>query len=429
MKVSFHTLGCKVNSYETEAVWELLERIGYQRVEFHEIADVVIINTCTVTNNGDAKSRKVIRQAVAQNRDAIVVVMGCFTQLKGDEVLSIDGVKIVLGTSGRHLIPDYIEEFLQEKKPLNKIQELKQKEEYEPLQIADFVAHQRAFLKIQDGCNNFCTFCIIPYARGRVRSKAPFMVLQEARQLVESGHSEIILTGIHTGGYGQDFPDYSFADLLKELTHIPGLKRIRISSIEISELTDDVVNVLSSNTLFCSHLHIPLQSGSETILKRMNRKYTKSEFADKIQQLRTIFPDIAITTDIIVGFPGETEADFIELMDFVSTIGFSQLHVFPYSKRSNTVAATMDDQIDGITKKERVHKLIALGEQMSRKYIQSFLGKTVEVIPEYYHEGVCKGHSDHYIQVSFEGDSSLIGQIVSVQLIEASYPVSKGKRV
>jgi threonylcarbamoyladenosine tRNA methylthiotransferase MtaB len=424
MKAAFHTLGCKVNFYETEAVWELLLARGYDRVEYHERADVFVINTCTVTNNGEAKSRKVIRQATLANPDAIIVVMGCFTQLKGDEVLQIPGVKIVLGTSHRDSIPDYIEEYRKLKTPLNKVASLHQDERYDALSIVDFVAHQRAFLKIQDGCNHFCTYCIIPYARGRVRSKAPQTVLEEARNLVQNGHVEVILTGIHTGGYGEDFPDYDFADLLQDLTHVEGLKRIRISSIEITELTDKVVHVLMSSKLFCDHLHIPLQSGSDAILKRMNRKYTTAEFQAKIAFLRERFANLAVTTDVIVGFPGETDALFDETMAFVETMAFSELHVFPYSKRTGTVAAQMKDEVDGITKKARVAALIALGNDLSKRYIQTNLGTVLEVIPESSQNGMLVGHTTNYIRVKFPGRLDWVGIPKRVVIQEEAYPES-----
>ncbi len=426
MKVAFLTLGCKVNSYETEAVWELLEEEGYERVDFNEKSDIYIINTCSVTNNGESKSRKMIRHAISQNEDSIVVVMGCFSQLKSEEVLSIPGVSVAVGTNHRDQIPILIKEYIKTKTPINYVSKLSSSEDYDHLTIHSFAKHQRAFLKIQDGCNNFCSYCIIPYARGRVRSKRPEEVINEAKNLVDIGFKEIILTGIHTGGYGQDFSDYRFSDLLKDLIQVEGLKRLRISSIEISELTDDVMKIIRSSDIIVNHLHIPLQSGSERILKLMNRKYTKKEYLEKIEALRQIKDNLSITTDIIVGFPGETEEEFKEACEFVKTIAFQELHVFPYSKRDGTVAAKMPDQIDGITKKDRVGRLIDIGNQLSYEYAQKNVGKTLQVIPESYKNGYLSGHSSNYLMIKFQGNPELVGQLVDVMITKPGYPENEG---
>jgi threonylcarbamoyladenosine tRNA methylthiotransferase MtaB len=416
LKVALLTLGCKVNSYETEAVWELLEKEGYDRVEWNDQSDVFIINTCSVTNTGEAKSRKMIRHAVATNPQAIVVVMGCFSQLKVSEVLAIQGVSIAIGTNHRDQIPSMIKKYIVEHKPISLVEDLSPKEAYDNLAIDHFVHHQRAFLKIQDGCNNFCSYCIIPYARGRIRSKAPEIVMNEALRLVESGFKEIILTGIHTGGYGQDLKNYRFSDLLKDLEKIDGLKRLRISSIEISELTEDVLEVIRHSKIIVNHLHIPLQSGSERILHLMNRKYTKNDYMSKIAEIRQIRKGIAITTDVIVGFPSETEAEFNEMMDFIRAMEFSELHVFPFSKRDGTLAASMANQIDGTIKKQRVNDLISLSNELSKKYSELFIGQTLEVIPESISEGYLLGHSDNYLSLRFKGHLDLVGQIVQVKL-------------
>lgn len=429
MYVAFQTLGCKVNSYETEAVWEMFQKNGYQRVSFHEYADVYIINTCMVTNTGEAKSRKMIRQPLQYNPDAIIVVMGCLTQLKAEEVLSIPGVKIVLGTKNRMQILSYLEEYKQKLVPLNKAEDFVSNETYEPLQIEDFVAHQRAFLKIQDGCNNFCTYCIIPFTRGRVRSKLPEQVLAEAKDLVDHGHVEVILTGIHTGGYGVDLPNYSFYQLLKDLCEVPGLKRIRISSIEITELTDEIIDLISTSKIIVPHLHIPLQSGSDTILKKMNRKYTLAEFQEKIIHIRTKIPQVSITTDIIVGFPSETEADFETTLAFVKTIGFDEIHVFGYSKRSGTVASKMKEEIDGITKKDRVNQLIQLSTTLAKQSIQNQIGTIHEVVVEQKKNGFYIGHTGNYIQVKFYGENVVIGSIRQVKITKESYPLSEAELI
>jgi len=427
MKVALLTLGCKVNSYETEAVWEMLEKDGYQRVDFDDFSDVYIVNTCSVTNQGEAKSRKMIRHASQSNPEAIVVVMGCFSQLRADEVLKIEGVKIVVGTNHRDMIPKLIREYQENHQVTNIVDLLALNESYDNLSIDHFVKHQRAFLKIQDGCNNFCSYCIIPYARGRIRSKSPEVVIEEAMKLVRSGFNEIILTGIHTGGYGLDFEDYRFVDLLKALESVNGLKRLRISSIEVTELTEDVMDQFKHSKIIVNHLHIPLQSGAERILHLMNRKYTKAEFLTKINELRDIKPDLSITTDVIVGFPTETEEDFREMFDFIKQVNFSELHVFPFSKRDGTPAAKMSGQIDGLIKKERVNRLLELSKELSMKYAMDNMNREFDVIPESFKDGMLAGHSDNYLLIKFPGDKSLIGKIVKVRIIEPGYPENLGR--
>lgn len=427
MKVAFLTLGCKVNFYETEAVWELMQKHGYERVDFKARSDVYIINTCTVTNNSDGKSRKMIREAISRNPEGIVVIMGCFSQLKAGQVLAIPGVKIVLGTKNRNLIPDYIAEYLKKKTILNKVELLESNLAFDDLSINAFAKHQRAFLKIQDGCNNFCSYCIIPYARGRVRSKQPKQVIKEAKTLVDNNFKEIILTGIHTGGYGVDLPNYRFVNLLQDLETIKGLERIRISSIETSELTEDVISVIAHSQKIVNHLHIPLQSGSDTILKAMNRKYDKQEYTRIISKLRAMIPNLAITTDVIVGFPGETESDFAEMVAFIRKINFQELHVFPYSRREGTVAAAMPNQISGAIKKERVNILLKLSDELAKAYINTNINIPLQVIPETYHDGYLHGHTANYIFVKFLGKSDQIGELVDIVITEESYPLSLAK--
>ncbi len=418
MKVAFYTLGCKVNSYETEAIREIFIENGYEIVDFEEYSDVYIINSCMVTNIGERKSKKYIRRPLQQNKEAIIIVMGCLSQLKAEEILQIEGVKIVLGTKNRDQILTYLDEYLETRLPLNKVEILENKELYDNLFIGDFKNHQRAFLKIQDGCNNFCSYCIIPYTRGRIRSKAKNRVLQEARLLVQSGHVEIVLTGIHTGGYGQDLTNYSFADLLRDLEAVEGLKRIRISSIEITELTDEVITVIKSSQKIVNHLHIPLQSGSDRILKQMNRKYNTKEYLEIIEKLKNQIPGLAITTDIIVGFPSETEEDFQEQYQIIEQVKFQELHVFPYSKREGTVASRMPDQINGDVKRRRVNQLLDLSKQLKDNYIKTQLGTVHQVIPEQRKNGVLQGHTRDYILVRIQGDKSMIGQLIDVELTD-----------
>ncbi|MBN2504799.1 MAG: tRNA (N(6)-L-threonylcarbamoyladenosine(37)-C(2))-methylthiotransferase MtaB [Bacilli bacterium] len=426
MKIALTTLGCKVNSYETEAVWEKLNALGHERVDDSEFADVYIINTCMVTNTAEAKSRQMIRHPLKHNPNAIIVVMGCLTQLKAEEILSIEGVKIVVGTKDRDLIPQLLDRFQETKIPINHVNETSEPTTYDNLVINDFFDHQRAFLKIEDGCNNFCSYCIIPYTRGRVRSKKRELVLQEAEALARR-HVEIVLTGIHTGGYGEDLDGYSFGDLLEDLERMPKLKRIRISSIEINELTDQVVDVIAASSKFVHHLHVPLQGGSDRILKLMNRKYDTLAYKEKIDSLRKKIPDLSLTTDVIVGFPGETDDDFQMGYDLIKEIGFSELHVFPFSKRSGTVAAKLDEEVPSSVKKDRVHKLLELSQSLSKKRILDRIGQTVKVVVEREKDGYLMGHSREYIHLKFKGSSDLIGSEVDCVVEAEAYPLSLGR--
>lgn len=429
--VAFHTLGCKVNHYETEAIWQLFKDANYERVEFETNADVFVINTCTVTNTGDKKSRQIIRRAIRQNPDAVVCVTGCYAQTSSAEIMEIPGVDIVVGTQDRHKLLDYIQQFQDERQPINGVGNIMKNRTYEELEVPYFTDRTRASLKIQEGCNNFCTFCIIPWARGLMRSRDPEKVVEQATQLVNSGYKEIVLTGIHTGGYGQDLKNYNLAQLLRDLDTIEGLERIRISSIEASQLTDEVIDVIGNSNKVVRHLHIPLQSGSDDVLKRMRRKYTMAHFSERLTKLHQALPDLAVTSDVIVGFPGESEDEFQETYDFIVNHHFSELHVFPYSPRIGTPAARMDNQIDEETKNDRVHKLISLSNQLAKEYASKFEDEVLEVIPEEMGEEphTLVGYADNYMKVRFEGDDSLIGQIVKVKIVKANYPINEGKAI
>ena len=429
--VAFHTLGCKVNHYETEAIWQLFKDANYERVEFETNADVFVINTCTVTNTGDKKSRQIIRRAIRQNPDAVVCVTGCYAQTSSAEIMEIPGVDIVVGTQDRHKLLDYIQQFQDERQPINGVGNIMKNRTYEELEVPYFTDRTRASLKIQEGCNNFCTFCIIPWARGLMRSRDPEKVVEQATQLVNSGYREIVLTGIHTGGYGQDLKNYNLAQLLRDLDTIEGLERIRISSIEASQLTDEVIDVIGNSNKVVRHLHIPLQSGSDDVLKRMRRKYTMAHFSERLTKLHQALPDLAVTSDVIVGFPGESEDEFQETYDFIVNHHFSELHVFPYSPRIGTPAARMDNQIDEETKNVRVHKLISLSNQLAKEYASKFEDEVLEVIPEEMGEEphTLVGYADNYMKVRFEGDDSLIGQIVKVKIVKANYPINEGKAI
>jgi len=421
MRVAFYTLGCKVNTYETESLSELFLANDFTRVSHKEIADVYVINTCSVTNSGDSKSRKAIRKLIKLNPEAVIAVMGCYSQLSADEVYSIDGVDIVIGTMHREQLLEHVNRVLRDRQKISNVQDVSRYRVFDEVNVTNFTESTRAFLKIQDGCNNFCSYCIIPFARGPVRSRPKESIIEEAKSLVENGYQEIVLTGIHTGGYGTDLEQYSFYDLLLELSTLKGLNRIRISSIEINELTDDIIDLLAHNNVFARHLHIPLQSGSETILKQMRRKYTKQEFKDRIDFIRHKIPNIAITTDIITGFPGETDDMFEEMVEFTKIINFSEMHVFPYSMRSGTTAAKMKDQINGVIKSIRVNRLLSVSEEMANQYISKSSPDIASVLFETSDSEYTYGHSDTYIRVKTKKDESLHNTIQECIITHPKY--------
>lgn len=432
--VAFYTLGCKVNFYDTEAIWQLFKNEGYEQVDFEATADVYLINTCTVTNTGDKKSRQIIRRAVRRNPDAVVAVTGCYAQTSPAEIMAIEGVDLVIGTQDREKIMTFVNQIQGDRKPVNAVRNIMKTRDFEELDVPDFSERTRAFLKIQEGCNNFCTFCIIPWSRGLSRSRAPQSVLDQAKQLVASGYKEIVLTGIHTGGYGDDMENYNLTSLLWDLDKIEGLERIRISSIEASQIDDAMIDVLNRSSKMCRHLHIPLQAGEDSVLKRMRRKYTTAEFAEKINRLHQAMPGVAITTDVIVGFPGETEEMFESGFRFMEELKFAEMHVFPYSKRTGTPAARMDEQVDDEVKNERVHKLIDLSEKMQLAYAKQYLGQVLDVIPERDYKGapgtgLVMGYTDNYIQVVFNGSESMIGKLCRVKITEAGVNECRAKLV
>lgn len=397
MKVKGISLGCKVNTYEMEYILSSFKDNGYEIT--NDIGDIYVINTCSVTNTSDAKSRKVINRVIRENEDAIIVVMGCMIEANKD--YTNDGISIIIGNKDKNKVVELVEEYINNH---NQIKRLYPDfdNEFEDMFITNMPGRTRAFVKIQDGCENFCSYCIIPYTRGKCRSKKKENVLSEINTLVNNGYKEIVLTGIHTGHYGED-GDTTFPELLNEIVKIDGLKRLRISSIEITELNDDFLDVLRNNNVIVDHLHIPLQSGCDKTLLDMNRKYDTKYYLDKINTIRSIRPYLSITTDIIVGFPGEDENDFNSTLEFAKKIGFSKIHVFPYSRRKGTKADLFPNQVDEITKKERVNRLIKLSDEMEYEYYDSFIGKEVEVLIEKNTSERSIGHTGNYLEVEING--------------------------
>ena len=413
--VAFHTLGCKVNTYESNAMLKIFNEAGYQEVDFKQVADVYVINTCTVTNTGDSKSRQMIRKAIRKNPKATICVVGCYSQTAPEEIEKIEGVGVVLGTQYRSDIVKYVDEHLETGGMVIKVDNVMNLRKFEDLNIDRF-KNTRAFLKIQDGCNNFCTYCIIPYARGRVRSRQKESVLNQAQRLVDNGYVEIVLTGIHTAGYGEDLDDYSFYELLVDLVKIKGLKRLRISSIETSQISDEIIDLIGSNEIIVDHLHVPLQAGSDATLKRMNRKYTTAEYLEKINKIRSYLPNIAFTTDVIVGFPGETDEEFEETYNFIKQVNYSELHVFPYSPRKNTPAAKMKDQVNDQIKHERANRLLQLSKELNHEFALKQIGKTLKVLFEKRDGEYLIGHAGDYLKVKVKTADNLIGEIVTIKI-------------
>lgn len=423
MKFNIITLGCKVNAYESEAMKELLLKDSYLYCEDFKTADIVIVNTCSVTNMADTKSKKIIRRVKRENPGCILVVCGCSSQNKQDEYAFFD-IDILLGNKKKSEIVNLLQEYL---KTNEKYQYFinDRNLDFESMNVLKFTSQTRAFIKIQDGCNNFCSYCIIPYVRGSIRSKDFESIITEATNLVNNGHQELVLTGIHTGSFNSNGKD--LVDLIKELAKINGLDRIRVSSIEITELNDKFMELLKTCPKLCNHLHIPLQSGSENILKRMNRKYNKEYFKNKIDLIRSIREDISITTDVIVGHPYESEADFKECYEFCKEINFSKIHVFPFSIRTGTAAANMPNQVDEKTKKDRAKTLIALSDELEKNYYDKFLNHEVSVLTEEYINGYTIGHTSNYLKVLINEELES-NKLIKVKISDIKDNVAIGKK-
>ena len=428
MKFYIYTLGCKVNLYESEVIMNSFKKSGYEIVDFEDNADIVIINTCTVTNTSDKKSRNIIRQAVKKHENAVIVVMGCYSQVRSADIKEIDGVDIIIGNTKKSKVVSLVEEYLKNKKSITEIDDIMHTD-FEPMELDTFETRTRAFVKIQDGCNNFCSYCIIPYSRGNIRSKEKDDVVSEIKCLVKNGYKEVVLTGIHTGHYGKDKYDYDFSDLLSELCKIDNLKRIRISSIEITELDSKFIDVLKNNKVIVNHMHIPLQSGCDKTLKEMNRKYDTKYYLDKINLIRSIRPNISITTDLIVGFPNETEEDFNNTLSFLRKVKFSKIHVFPYSRRKGTKADLMDNQIDEQTKHKRVKEVLKLSEELEIEYMNKFINTDVLVLIEKFENGIISGHTENYIPVKANGVESDINELLMIHIDKMEYPYLIGNKL
>ncbi len=438
-KAALHNLGCKVNAYETEAMQEMLEQAGYEIVPFKEGADVYVINTCTVTNIADRKSRQMLHRARKMNPEAVVVAAGCYVQAKGGQEAD-PCIDIVIGNNHKKDLVRILKEYekSREKERANgtggerkgacaagEIGDINRTKEYESLHLTRTGEHTRAYIKVQDGCNQFCTYCIIPYARGRVRSREMQNVVREVRTLADNGYQEVVLTGIHLSSYGIDFDGQRhLSDLIRAVHEIEGIRRIRLGSLEPGIVTEEFAGELAAMPKICPHFHLSLQSGCDATLKRMNRRYTSGEYYEKCRILRKYFDDPALTTDVIVGFPGETEEEFRESFDFVDKVDFYETHIFKYSKREGTKAASMPDQVDEQVKAQRSARLIALGEKKRKAYEERFIGKTVEVLVEedavLDGKKVQTGHTKEYIKIALDAQENLRNCIVNVQIDNGS---------
>ena len=415
-KIAFITLGCKVNLYDTEAMAELFTEKGYEVVDFEEYADVYLINTCTVTNLGDKKSRQMIRRAKRINPNSVVVATGCYAQVASEEVAKIEGINIVIGTKNRSEIVETVENYVAENGVVNNVSDIMGEKEFEPLQISRLTNRTRAYIKIQEGCNRYCTYCIIPYARGPIRSRKPEEVVEEVKKLAENGFKEVVLTGIHVASYGLDLGNITLADIIEKVHSVDGIERIRCSSMEPLAIDNEFVARMSKLPKVCDHYHLSLQSGCNRTLKRMNRKYNAEQYAEACERLRNAFPNVAITTDIIVGFPDETEEDFKESLAFAERMKLDKIHTFPYSPKKGTPAAKMKNQISGEVKSQRSKEMIALSDKMNIDFLNNNIGKTVPVLFEDMENGFWQGHTTNYIKVLAKSDENLNNKIVDVKL-------------
>ncbi len=419
-KAASFALGCKVNQYESEAIAELFAEKGYEIVGIDEEADVYVINTCTVTNFGDKKSRQLIRKVKRQNENAIVAVVGCYAQTAPKELMEIAGVNLVIGTKDRAQIVEMVEQYDRANGVENYVSDIMKERVFEPLSIQKLANRTRAYLKIQDGCSQYCSYCIIPYARGPIRSREPQEVVAEVKRLAENGFKEVVLTGIHVASYGKDRRDTSLLDILKQVHEVEGIERIRFSSIEPNVVTEEFAQTMAALPKVCDHFHLSLQSGCDKTLKEMNRKYDTEKYRQAAATLRKYLPKVALTTDIIVGFPGETEEDFRESYAFAEEIGFAKIHVFPYSPKRGTPAAARKDQLLNAVKAERSHTLIQLSDKMAADFLADAVGTDAEVLYERaVGDGIYEGHTTNYMKVHGRSEVDLTNRIAKTHITRA----------
>lgn len=417
-KVAFYTLGCKVNQYETEAMLELFEKEGYEKAETEDYADVYVINTCTVTHMSDRKSRQYIRRMKKKNPDAIIAVVGCYSQVSPEEILSIDEVNLVMGTNDRKKIVEEVKKIDASRK-VSTVDDIMKVKAFEEIEINKTNGKTRAFMKIQDGCDRYCSYCIIPYARGRVRSRDLESIVKEVENLASNGYKEVVLTGIHVASYGKDIKDsdIKLLDVIKQINDIEGIERIRLSSVEPILFTDEFVEAVSTMDKVCPHYHLSLQSGCDETLKRMKRRYTTEEYKAIVDRLRAAIPNVSITTDVIVGFPGETNEEFDKTYEFLKDIELTHMHVFKYSPRKGTPAATMENQVDPSTKHDRSEKLLQLNEENFNKFGQKILDKEFNVLFEQkVGDNKYEGLTENYVKVIVESDNDISEQILKVKI-------------
>jgi threonylcarbamoyladenosine tRNA methylthiotransferase MtaB len=435
--VAFYTLGCKVNHYETEAMMDKFKSKGYSIKDYDEIADLYVINSCTVTNQAASKSRKYARRAKRKNEDAKVIMVGCYPQVDEAEVSQIEEIDYIMGTSGKSNIVELIENKISSdnnEKLLKDNLNYGKFSEFEEMSIKDLSETTRAYIKIQEGCNQFCSYCIIPYARGKMRSRDKSNIIEEVSQLInQKGVKEIVLTGIHLGAYGIEKDDkYALVKLIEDLSKIEGLNRIRLSSIEVTEVNNRLLNLIKQNEKVCPHLHLPLQSGSNKILEKMNRPYTKEEFRERVNKFREKITDLAITTDVIVGFPGETIKEFRETYDFIKEIGFSRLHVFPFSRRKNTPAYDMKPRVRGDIKSKNAGRLRKLNKKLMSQFNNRFIGKSKKIIIEDnkdHETGLYTGYTDNYIKVLVDAKEDDVEKLKKIKLIDCHNHESLGGKI
>jgi len=408
-KIAFCTLGCKVNQYETNAMMQKFIDVNYEIVDFDSFADIYIINTCTVTNMADKKSRQMLRRVKEINKNSCTVAVGCYAQVAKDVLEKIEEIDLILGNNEKANIVKYVEDYMKTNKKQYETSSVMQQKEYVDFGSITYTEKTRAVIKVQDGCDRFCSYCIIPYARGRVRSRLPESVIEEVKEISMKGIKEVVITGIHVASYGRDLKrDYKLIDLLEDINKIEGIKRIRLGSLEPTLITEEFVERLMKIEKMCDHFHLSLQSGCDETLKRMNRKYSIEEFKNVCKLLRNAYPDVSLTTDIIVGFPGETEEEFNKTYNFLKEINFYKMHIFKYSPRKGTKAAVMEQQVDGNIKELRSQKLIELSNENERKYNRSYIGKEVEVLFEEKDGDFFKGHTTNYIMVKVKNNDDIL---------------------